>query len=689
MNEPKAKLRRRKRTRLKTIPHKIRSITIIVSLFTLIFYNGISSYLSGRAIYVRAVRQVQTELNGISSSLEQTYTQYINKSLIFDNDPEMIQLLQAPFTDIKSSKNLTASRIQSDYQKVIASLVSEDPNILDYYLVNTTGTIYCSISKNMAGKNMANENYIEKITNGDSFAIDNLKYFTHLKSYGFAVSAPITYHNETIGVGVAILSANTFDKIIDLINVLHAKYYVTDCNGVIVYSNNKEEVGSVYPEDKTSTYRAPFVNDDTETKTLNIDNVSYMIKETSLSSSGWVIHNLTDKRSFTDAFMVQNRILFSFIILSCALAAIITGILFKPFSGSIKEILNTTNAIAAGDLSSRIPENTYSIEFHNLVKHVNLMAEKLSDMIQTTSNTISQVEESSTNLCSVSDKVQISANDINQKVSFIAAKATEQNTLSSNSTLEVTNLGTQIELLFEKNIEMIQYGEKMRNALDENNEMITVLTKESEQATHSSKEVSHQVSNLAAQFQKVSEIIGIIENISSQTNLLSLNASIEAARAGEAGRGFAVVASEIRGLSEEVQNSVNRISDIIRNVESITTDTQFAANESDRIVSDQVASYKEMQEKFITMAQSILDMKHLSDNINEYVVAVSNKKDIVLELMKQMADGSVEIENITAEATIAVDVQTKTFQEVNQSAEILFSNAQAAKKMIGHYTTKD
>lgn len=413
MNEPKAKLRRRKRTKLKTIPHKIRSITIIVSLITLIFYNGISSYLQGQELYTRAVRQVQTELNGISSAMEQTYTQYINKSLIFDNDPEMIQLLQTPYAHIKSTKNLTAFRIQSDYQKVIASLVSEDQNILDFYLVNSNGTIYCSISKNMLGKNIANDNYIKSIKNGASYTIDNLKYFTHLKSTGFAVSAPITYHNEPIGIAVAILNTSTFDKIIELINVLNVRYYVTDCNGNIIFSSEKNEVGSTYPGDNPANFHMPFLHDETSTKEIEIDNVSYLVKDTTLSSSGWSIRNLTDKRSLTDAFMVQNRILFAFIILSCILAIFITSILFKPFASSIKQILNTTNAIADGDLAARIPENSYSIEFHNLTKHVNLMTEKLSDMIQTTSNTITQVEDSVTNHCFVSDKVQDSANDSN------------------------------------------------------------------------------------------------------------------------------------------------------------------------------------------------------------------------------------------------------------------------------------
>ena len=65
--------------------------------------------------------------------------------------------------------------------------------------------------------------------------------------------------------------------------------------------------------------------------------------------------------------------------------------------------------------------------------------------------------------------------------------------------------------------------------------------------------------------EKVSDIIGVIEDISGQTNLLSLNASIEAARAGDAGRGFAVVAEEIRVLSDNTSGELKYIKEIIQN----------------------------------------------------------------------------------------------------------------------------
>ena len=668
--------RKKEQKQLKTIPQQIKERMLRLFFIVMVCSNIIVNVISAIWMYEFNYNQITTELRGISTSMEQLVTEYSYGMTTFSENDLMAQFLQSSYKQIESSKEAMASKLFEPFKAY--------DSVLDMYLVNLDGTIYCSMDSAQSGQTIFNQPYFQRVLESNETVIDNLVYLDYLNKSALMVSCPIKYNRKLIGAIVLALDSSFLDKTVKEFNQTDAFYYILDNNNTIAYSSDLSEIGEPFDSETVAVMNSEEgAKKDYVWHTMN--GQKYVLTFSKSPDLGWTIMNLKATKTLFKEAAIQ----FVFFIL-CTIVAFIMIIVVinrfcKYFNESVQDILNTTVAIAEGNLCVRIDENKKSSEFQQLAVNINRMGEKLSHLIHTTSDTINQVEESSSNLSAISEEVNASASEINQKVNFISEKAMMQNEVSRNSSDQVVELGAQIESLYEKNKVMMDYGTSLEAILEDNHKVITQLTQENQQVMKSSKDVSRQVLLLTEEFKKVSDIILMIENISSQTNLLSLNASIEAARAGEAGRGFSVVANEIRLLANNVQESVNHIAEIIQIVEQISATTMTAASESDAIVSQQVDFYQEMQEKFNIMSESILSMRQISSDINEYVVAVSNQKDHVLDLMETMTNGSVEITTMTQQASDAVNEQTKAFDEVNVGVEELLSQAIKAKEVIGTF----
>jgi methyl-accepting chemotaxis protein len=180
-----------------------------------------------------------------------------------------------------------------------------------------------------------------------------------------------------------------------------------------------------------------------------------------------------------------------------------------------------------------------------------------------------------------------------------------------------------------------------------------------------------QIQELGKRSDQIGQIIGVIDDIADQTNLLALNAAIEAARAGEQGRGFAVVADEVRKLAERTSTATKEITDMIRNIQAETKNAVTAMQAGTKQVEQGVES--------TTIAGSALQEiiktnEHVSDMIAHIATAAT-----------EQSAASEEINSSVDKIAKSTAISARSHQQTAETLDDLSSLAQNLKQIVSQF----
>ena len=246
-----------------------------------------------------------------------------------------------------------------------------------------------------------------------------------------------------------------------------------------------------------------------------------------------------------------------------------------------------------------------------------------------------------------SDQVSQGAQNMAQGAQDLAEGSTDQSASVQQLTASVANVLEQTETLAE--------------AAGNGNRMAGQVKEQADMGIDKMGQVVEAMESITQSSNQIASIIQTIEDIASQTNLLSLNASIEAARAGEAGKGFAVVADEIRQLAAQSGEAAGHIRDVIQT-------TVDSVNHGNTVV-------EETNEALTQVAQSITDIQTIMQENSD---AAANQKTAMEEINRG-------IESISQ----VVQANSATAEESNAISEELSAQSQSLNSLIQQFKIAD
>jgi len=340
------------------------------------------------------------------------------------------------------------------------------------------------------------------------------------------------------------------------------------------------------------------------------------------------------------------------VVIIAAVVSSLVGVFVSTSIGhAVKGISNGFEQAAKGDLTVSINTRRKD-EFGALSASANKMIENTKRLLLKVSSTADSLKTSSDDIGGASDALVDASANITSSVNEIRLGLDTQAQDAGSCLAAADQLTEKIEVVRE-NVKVIDDMAADADASVKSGisavENLKVKANETSDVT---KGVIVDIEALARETSSIENIVATINDIASQTNLLSLNASIEAARAGEAGRGFAVVAEEIRKLAEQSAVSAGEIGTIIASITSKTEKTATAAKHAEEIVMQQedavsttLSEFNVISENVKTIASHLKDIGLQVAEMEKAKVNTLSAVEGISAVSEEAAASSAEVEN--------------------------------------------
>ena len=665
------------------------------------------------SILKEQVYSVKTELGRtVTGDIEKGFETWIEDQIIlaesFAAEPAVIDVCSDPSDKQAYERayvHLSKVRESRDYYENIFLILYHDnpsPHKLfrngEVFRIDN-GSVFLSSGGNYVMGKGDDRNYSTAIRNGSSFFLSEVFESIESRTPVFTVTVPVMNREKLIGaVGLTIKSEYFTSKFGTQEHFGENEYvFIMDDDGQVISHKDDALVLTEEGRKTLEPFLARIQNDQYEfiLEYKGAENIYIAKKMESFPENRANDWYLFYRESLDDMFRVLGTIQLksAFLIVFALLAAgtviylLARLIILQPLR-SVGTELNTI-AEGGGDLTTNIEIKTGN-EVGAIGTSFNRFTETLRKMISRIKESVKLNKELRYKLASSTEETSAAVNEILSNIQSI--QNTIQNLVNETDTAgsSMTGIGGAIDELtgqaenqsaaVEQSTaaveQMVSSLKNMAGVTERNKAVSDKLLKSAEDSGSMLDETYSSIQKVTTNIDSIREMTDVIDNISSQTNLLAMNAAIEAAHAGEAGKGFAVVADEIRKLAEDSGTSSNKIAS---EVKTIVDQIRHSSDNS-----------KQLQLVMTEMVTGIKDLARAFTEINSSSIEMSAGSDQVLKAMSSLSELSIKLSaaaDTMKQGTERVGTNIDSVRQLTQTAraameEISFGSSEILQAMM-------
>ena len=368
------------------------------------------------------------------------------------------------------------------------------------------------------------------------------------------------------------------------------------------------------------------------------------------------------------------------------IAIIISFIMGRRLMRPLVKVSTIIEDVANGNIEadfSGVKESNDEIgliigKMKELTQSLGSIVGKIRNSSDTMSSNSYELNDTSSQTLAANNEISKAVEDVAEGSTGMAASISKINENLLEMSNETKDINASVDEIKNQTV-AVQDSSKIMN------DKIKSMQDSSHKMDEGISAISKRIETVNTTVDKVSNIVSVIEEISSETNLLSLNASIEAARAGDAGKGFAVVAQEIRVLSDNTNTELENIKQIIS---SLVEECRYCVQASGTIVEDNAKQKEEIKavlDEFGSLDEQIQKTAEKADEIEELVTAMIELNDDITKSSNSLTDVSAANAAATEEMNANIEELNAMMHGVSEMAEHMNNEADGLKEALSFF----